>query len=245
MRDLALRAALRAEPLPFGVAVFDERLPQVWDLNLVWIDRVPDDHDAAGLTRELERVQAAAGLAHRHAIVADERGGARVAPGLTALGWGARRRILMAHRRPASTSPDGVAVRELTPAEVRAFLELSLAEDPAGLTPGVVRQIVDAHDVLAAAGVRAFGALAGDTVVSACDLYELGGVAQVESVMTLDAHRGRGLASAVVLHALARAREAGRGLVFLQTEEDGGPASLYERLGFDPIGRIWVLERRP
>ncbi len=243
MRGLALRAALRVEPLPFGVAVFDERLPQVWDLNLVWVDTVPVAQDARALALELERVQAAAGLTHRHAIVADGRGGERVAPGLTALGWGVRRRVLMAHRRPASAGGDGAAVRELTPAEARTFLERSLAEDTPELTPGVERQIVEARDVLAAAGARAYGALAGDAVVSACDLHESPGVAQIESVMTLPTHRGRGLASAVVLHAIARARDAGRRLVFLQAEEDG-PTALYERLGFDPIGTVWVLERR-
>lgn len=242
MRDLAVRVARRTEPLPFGVAVFDERLPAVWDLNLVWVDRVPGWLDAPALTAEVERVQATAGLRHRHVIVADERGGARLAGGLAARGWSARRRTIMAHRRPGAAN--GAPVRKLAAAEARAFLERSLAGDPAGLGAEVVRQLGEARDVLAAAGgARSYGAVLDGVVVSACDLYHRGSVAQIESVLTLAEHRGRGLASAVVGHALARARSAGCELAFLQVEEDGGPRALYERLGFDPIGSAWVLER--
>ncbi len=241
MRDLAVRVAQRTEPLPFGFAVFDERLPAVWDLNLVWVDRVPSWLDAAALTAEVERVQAKAGLRHRHAIVADERGGARLADGLAARGWSARRRTIMAHRRPGTAN--GAPVRELTAAEAREFIERSLAADPAGLGAEVVRQLTEARDVLAAGGARSYGAVVDGVVVSACDLYRRGSVAQIESVLTLEEHRGRGLASAVVDHVLARARSAGCELAFLQVEEDGGPRALYERLGFDPIGSAWVLER--
>lgn len=241
LRDVAVRVARRTEPLALGVAVFDEWLPRVWDLNLVWVDRVPDRLDAAGLIAEVERVLSAAGLEHRHAIVADDRGGSRLAAGIAALGWSARRRTIMAHRRPGAA--DGVPVRELGEAEARELVERSLAGNPAGFSPDVVRQLVEARAVLASGGARTYGAVPDGVPVSACDLYTRGRVAQVESVMTLEEHRGRGLASAVVLHALARARDAGCELVFLQMDEDDGPRTLYERLGFDPIGSIWVLER--
>ena len=55
--------------------------------------------------------------------------------------------------------------------------------------------------------------------------------------MTLSEHRGKGLASAVVLRAAAAAREAGADFVFLVADSDDWPQKLYERLGFDPIGR--------
>lgn len=79
-------------------------------------------------------------------------------------------------------------------------------------------------------------------LAAACDLYTDGRVAQIEAVATLAKHRGRGLASAVVPHALSRARDAGCTLVFLQVEAEDGPLGLYRRLGFEPIGSVWVAE---
>ena len=69
--------------------------------------------------------------------------------------------------------------------------------------------------------------------------------AQIEDVGTLGGYRGRGLARAVVLRALAEAGAAGCDLVFLEADEDDWPKELYRRLGFEPIGRIFAFLRKP
>jgi predicted GNAT family acetyltransferase len=60
---------------------------------------------------------------------------------------------------------------------------------------------------------------------------------EVERVYTTPAHRGRGLAYAVVAQA---AQEAGRHLTFLFTDAHGAAQHLYARLGFR---RAWVVYR--
>ena len=62
--------------------------------------------------------------------------------------------------------------------------------------------------------------------------------AEIDDVLTLPDHRGRGYASALVLEAVARAREAGADLVYLEAAEDDWPQHLYVRLGFETVGRI-------
>ncbi|MDP9393173.1 MAG: GNAT family N-acetyltransferase, partial [Actinomycetota bacterium] len=80
-------------------------------------------------------------------------------------------------------------------------------------------------------------------VVSRADLYLRDGVAQVEEVATEPAARGRGLASALVVEAVRRARSAGAELVFLVAEADDWPEKLYRRLGFSDVGRITSYTR--
>jgi ribosomal protein S18 acetylase RimI-like enzyme len=63
-----------------------------------------------------------------------------------------------------------------------------------------------------------------------------GADAQVEDVGTLPEHRNRGYAKAVVLAAIAAAREDGADFVCLVADANDWPKELYRRLGFDEIG---------
>ena len=73
-------------------------------------------------------------------------------------------------------------------------------------------------------------------MVSYTDLYLDDADAQVEDVGTLPEHRNEGHASAVVLGAIAEARKAGAGFVFLVADANDWPKVLYGRLGFDEVG---------
>ena len=73
-------------------------------------------------------------------------------------------------------------------------------------------------------------------VVSYTDLYTDGADAQIEDVGTLPEHRGRGYATAVILAAITKAREAGADFVFLVADAEDWPKELYRRLGFDELG---------
>jgi GNAT superfamily N-acetyltransferase len=61
-------------------------------------------------------------------------------------------------------------------------------------------------------------------------------------VATRESARGRGLASALMAHALADARERGRTTSTLQATDLGRP--VYERLGYRSLGEIQLWEKR-
>ena len=81
--------------------------------------------------------------------------------------------------------------------------------------------------------------------MSATDLYSDGRTAQVEDVATSPDHRGKGLASAVVLRAVEEALASGHTFVFLIANDENGPKELYGRLGFETIGHTWSFLRKP
>ena len=80
---------------------------------------------------------------------------------------------------------------------------------------------------------------------AACRLYSDGRTAQVDEVGTLEAARGRGLASAVVLAAVAAAQASDHDLVFLVTNAADWPQDLYRRLGFEAVGDVYEFLKLP
>jgi hypothetical protein len=62
--------------------------------------------------------------------------------------------------------------------------------------------------------------------------------AEFAKMMTRPSHRGRGLASALIVAAEAVAVARGRSLIVLDTASDEGAAGLYERHGFRFAGEI-------
>ena len=69
--------------------------------------------------------------------------------------------------------------------------------------------------------------------------------AEIAKLMTRLAHRGRGLAAALMRAAEAVAVERGRTLLVLDTAVDGGAAGLYEGLGFTLTGMIPDFALKP
>ncbi|ALN74457.1 GNAT family N-acetyltransferase [Aureimonas sp. AU20] len=61
---------------------------------------------------------------------------------------------------------------------------------------------------------------------------------EIGKLMTAVSHRGRGIASTLMAAAEALARERGKSLLVLDTAEEEGAASLYERLGYIRAGLI-------
>ena len=92
---------------------------------------------------------------------------------------------------------------------------------------------------------RYFATYAGGAPACSRALHSRGGVGQVEDVVTLDEHRGRGLASAAVLAALDASLAEGNTLTFLVADADDWPYLLYERLGFETTGRRGRFQRLP
>ena len=91
-------------------------------------------------------------------------------------------------------------------------------------------------------GLRIYRARAGGEPVCVVGTYDEGDDLSVYFVATLPEHRGRGLARRLLHLALAEARERGMATSSLQSTKMGYP--VYERLGYEPICRLQMWERR-
>jgi GNAT superfamily N-acetyltransferase len=157
---------------------------------------------------------------------------------------------------PGKSANGPVGVREEPLAAVAPLRRQLVAE----LTPDgeddpavTVEQLLEYGRRLGEAGaVRWFVApdegsgAADSSAASACCLLSDGaGIGQVEDVATLEAARGRGLATAVVDAARAASQAAGDATTFISADAADWPQFFYEKLGFVPVGDLHTLRRRP
>ncbi|MGI8607088.1 MAG: GNAT family N-acetyltransferase [Gaiellaceae bacterium] len=244
VRGIQDRTDTESEAFLHGVAFRRPDLPVIWDLNFVRVEELPPETSASELAAEADRVHAD-GVLHRKIVVHGEQTAARLAPGFRELGWRVDRNLVMALRklRPATRAHDVVEVERASfKASEREFV---LGEDPTTSEEAVEQILAISGLTEQAVSVRAFATLDGGTATSWCELYVDGDTAEIESVSTLRAERGRGLASSVVATAARAALDAGHELVFLLVDEDEGPVELYRRLGFEGIGREVIFFRPP
>jgi ribosomal protein S18 acetylase RimI-like enzyme len=227
----------RTEPTRFGTAVFDDRVARRYDSNYLLVDELPPQVSAEELAAEAERYRRPV-VFFRH-----EASGERVAPGFGALGWRLDRHEVMAWRRPPQREAPLELVREVDLDALREPRRRLMAGYPWS-TPEILGELHEAKRLMAErVETRFYGVVDGGEVVAYADLYLDPPDAQIEDVGTLEEHRGRGYASALVLHAAERARRAGADLVFLVADSEDWPQQLYRRLGFDSIGRYVKLIR--
>ncbi|MGZ4269770.1 MAG: GNAT family N-acetyltransferase [Solirubrobacteraceae bacterium] len=136
-------------------------------------------------------------------------------------------------RRPAAAARE-VGLGTLLAAKAPVTAELA--------GPGEIDFIAGGATQLASFGrARHFVADWDGRPAAYATLYSDGVTAQVEDVATQAPARGRGLARAVVQHAVDVAQAEDHELVFLVADVDDWPRALYERLGFDPIGCCWAF----
>jgi GNAT superfamily N-acetyltransferase len=207
--------------------------------------RLEDPAASAGeLIATAERAHTLAGVTHRRIWIDDPAAGERLTPAFAAGGWGIQRLLVMVHRPVNEAAEvDLLTVAELQEPELRP-LRAEISREY-GYGDDLRQQLLDAQAIAAEElDVRYFGVRQGSRIVSACELYSRGGVAQVEDVVTQAAFRNRGFARAVVLRAVGAARATGHDLVFLLAEEDDWPQELYKRLGFEPVARLHAFLKR-
>jgi GNAT superfamily N-acetyltransferase len=235
------RLASRTEPFAHGIAVFTPEHPTKWDLNLLVVDDATGV-SAEALLAEAERLQAPAGLRHRKIQVLS--GGEGLANGFTAAGWTAETVVVMAlHGADARGDTPHAEVRETTFDAVRPLMEAWYRES---MGAAEARDLADSDaDSAVRSGARYFLAERDGEPGAACELLGFGGIGQVESVYTAAAHRGHGLASAVVRAAIAAARERGDDLVTIMADADDWPQRLYERLGFKTVDAYLNFTKKP
>lgn len=246
--ELALdgRVAERSFEAEWGRAFLSPGLPLVYDASFVTIER-------AGLgigevVAIAEEVLGGAGFEHRTVVALDSAESARLASEAGSVaGWEVERTDYMVWEAESDRQP-AATVRETTLGEI-AGLRAELIE---GWLPERSPQRGEtAHQLVElgrrcgeVAGDRWFVATAEDPQAACCLLSD-GAIGQVEDVGTLERARGRGLAQAIVLAALAASRAAGHELTFLSADTDDWPRLMYAKLGFRKVGGIQVLRRLP
>jgi len=233
IRALDERAAEQVVPFRRGRALINRRLKRVHDLNYLIVDRV-DGADVESLAAEADRIQGEAGIAHRRINVDNQAAADRFTPAFVAAGYKPERFVVMVRRRPPDRPVATGDVREIDWVELRPARERELLQQP-WASPGLVLQILAKHELTASRiNTRYFGALAEGGVVSSCELRTENGVAQIETVETLEPFRRRGLSRAVVSAALQAA--SAYAFVFLVADANDWPQEFYRRLGFEQVG---------
>jgi N-acetylglutamate synthase-like GNAT family acetyltransferase len=223
-------AGEREEPSPLGVAVRDSRFPLRHDSNYLLVERPAT---GAEIVAELTRLELPIATVPDESVLAGGTAGAEVV----------HRGLIMVHRGPVASPP-----REAVQVE-RAALEplrrKRILSQPWG-SPEVADQLLGARTMIEERlSTRYYASLENGTVAAGADLYLDAPDAQIEDVATEPDLLNRGHGTAVVVTALAAARDAGADFVFLVADSEDWPKDWYARLGFEPVGHYVKLRPPP
>ncbi len=242
-RLLQAAAATRVVSLPFGWAVLTEDLPRVYDANQLIVNAPVT---AATLLAATDDLLGGSGLAHRKIVMEETQPAADLTAALVGAGYEVDVMVTMAWRRPFDRSVPADDVDQLTFDRYAPFQTEASLEQPWCSDRQLANMLVELTRRVAAASDASFlVARVGPVPAAGAHLYRGDGVAQIEEVVTLLRHRGRGLARRVVQAAIQLALERDPHLVFLTAAEDDWPKDFYRRVGFDPVGRTFTFTRRP
>lgn len=231
------RRAERIVRTPHGEALLTPSIPLVYHRNHLSVD-LGADVPAVELIAEADSVFGPKDYRFRKITIDDDLG-ARVAPRLQESGWRVEELLVMPFRGPAS-DVDTSNVEEVTGDALEPLWVAGMRESPEISTEEEIRQLVAAqHGRRTGAEVRYFAVRVAGEIASYCELFLADGVGQVESVMTLESFRNRGLAKAVVTRAREASSEAGSELTFVVADAHDWPKELYAKLGFETAGRMW------
>lgn len=246
--ELALdaRVAERIVEADWGRAYLSPGLELVYDASFLTIEQ--PGLQMPKVVELAEEVLGGAGLEHRTVLALDEAEAARLAAEVGAApGWEVERTDYMVWERDGGRQPTAAA-REVSLEEIAALraqlIEENLAEGSREPTRTAEQLVELERRCGAVAGDRWFVAPASEPQAACCLLGD-GVIGQVEDVGTLERARGRGLAQAIVLAALAASQREGHELTFLSAEADDWPRLMYAKLGFRKVGGIQVLRRFP
>jgi ribosomal protein S18 acetylase RimI-like enzyme len=234
----------------WGEAYVDPAFGRCHERNFVAAIGDAGGAEAATLDAAAERLLGGAGLLHRR-ITVEDAAQARLGDGLIALGYAASRHVFLAQAAgaPPPDAVAGVAVAEVGADAVAAANDHYLRTDAAtdyGRDATTRAQLVEHHRTYAAAGPaseRVFAVAVAGAVVAWARLWTAGSVAQVEDVVCLAEHRGRGYGRAVVAAATRAALAEEPELLFIVADDADWPKELYGRLGYAPIGTLGVYLR--
>lgn len=243
-RGLRARAAQRTIELPEGLVVLHEQLRSMRYLNALILDAPLPEYFGADEVAGLADVRLGH-LNHRSVVVDDAPAAEQLAPELQRRGWTVERTLFMRWRGEGDTGAGSDLAREISEDELRALQRAIYREDRDGhsaVAEALSATLIAGQDAIrAATRARCFGAGTGGAVTASCTLFferpeGEGGLALIDEVGTLKAHRRRGFGRAVVAAALEAARRARCAPILIPADAEDWPRGLYERMGFEPLG---------
>jgi ribosomal protein S18 acetylase RimI-like enzyme len=230
--------AERLERTWWGVVATDSRFPQIWDANYASVDHAEPRLALSEVEKVLVPAAKKAGARFSHVVVPDP-GGAGLVTEAEARGDRLHVDTVMQHLGPAPEPGGGHVVREVTADTPEFWERLGVAFREFDVTqPDVIEEMVRRErEVLTPFGKRWFTVSVSSEIDGIGALIVNQGVGYVDNVITFPDARRRGIAGAIVSHAVEEARAAGADSVYLLADQPG-PIRLYERLGFREMGRI-------
>ncbi|WP_328907408.1 GNAT family N-acetyltransferase [Streptomyces sp. NBC_00234] len=236
----ARRQAARTVDLPGGFAVYDEAFAHSRGNNHVVIDTATDPAALPAVAEE-----ALGHLSHRLISVLDNEIGLACAEPLIRAGYTHSTNLVMLHTGPV---PAGGAAEVVDLDALRVPLTRRWRDLLPDVDEEVVRHLVDRRAARhrGADVVHFIGARTEDgEIASWADLYvdPATGTAQIEDLITSEAHLRRGHADAVLTSALRLAGDNACATRFLTAHATDWPRHWYERRGFSVIGHSHVFER--
>lgn len=148
-------------------------------------------------------------------------------------------------------APDGIRLRELaTEDDWEQSAQVGGRDTPEAHRDSRLvferRRVAAQRGLVESGRARWFGAFDGDRLVARLGIVRLGDLARYQEVVTLESHRRRGIAGALVRAAGEWALEDRTVAQLVIVAEDGGPAiGLYQRAGFVEVARHVGVSRSP
>ncbi|WP_020018184.1 GNAT family N-acetyltransferase [Promicromonospora sukumoe] len=246
LRGFERRQAQRVVELPGGFAVLSPRSAASHDHNKLCFR---DGVEAPEALRLADDVLGGAGLSHRLVVVDDDEVGATFAEPFRRAGYTHDVELIMVERGSGTAGElrRPVVVEPVTADDLADMERDGWRGALPDASPEAVEQLVGRRRARtgAADGVVFLAVRDGAEVVARADLYldPAVGLAQIEDVLTDEAHRNRGYAQALLGDATRRAHEAGCATRFLLAAADDWPQVLYGRLGYTVIGSRHLFSR--
>ncbi|MEU3746701.1 MULTISPECIES: GNAT family N-acetyltransferase [Streptomyces] len=232
------RQAARTVDFPGGFAGLDDAYAHSRGNNHLVVDGETEPEALPGHAEE-----ALGHLPFRLVYVLDETVGTACREPMARAGYDCSTRLIMRHTGPV---PEAGGAREVDLDALRGPLAVSWRRFAPQLTDEQVHHLVErqAARKRGAEDVRFLASHTAEGEVAAwADLYLEAGIAQLESLVTAEAHLGKGHAGRVLDTALRTAADAGCALRFLTAHPDDWPHTWYARQGFTTIGSVHVFER--
>ncbi|MFB7979769.1 GNAT family N-acetyltransferase [Streptomyces vinaceus] len=236
----ARRQAARTVDLPGGFAAYDDAFAHSRANNQVVIDTAVDSEALPAIAEE-----ALGHLPHRLISVLDDEVGMACAQPLIRNGYTHSTYLIMLHTGPV---PAGGSTEELDLDAMRIPLARRWRDLLPDVDDEVIRHLVDRREARRRGAdiVHFLGARTEEgEIASWADLYldPATGTAQIEDLITSEAHLRRGYADAVLTTALRLAADKDCGTRFLTADAEDWPRHWYERRGFSVIGHTHCFER--
>ena len=210
-------------------------LPAVWSVNQVRVT-LP-----LGFEALVELAEEQLATPYLHIVLENQDTGPDLEQAFRMAGWKAEREVVMLLSAAPDREADTSVVIDAGEDEVTEVMRRWYSEDE--LRSGELDQLAEfSRRESQACGDRLLGVRSVDEALLAITkLRTAGGIAQVEDVYTVPEARGRGFARALVSQAVELARAGDPDLIFITADDNDWPQQLYARIGFRPLGRIWLF----